>query len=266
MQGRKLGILGYPLNHSLSPKLWRTYAEEAGIPMTYDRLEAPPPHLPDLSTYDGLHVTQPWKIEVMTHLNLTLHGSARETGAVNVIKRVHDTDTWIGYNTDISGFLEGLRMLRVQPGRAVILGTGGAARACAAALDRVRFPEVVLVSRTPERTAPGLSWAVVSYPDLYHPGFWKRVTLLVQATPLSWRGELPPVPWSRIPKGVAGYDLAYGMNTPFLRKMMEIGPVVDGTPMLLGQALESGPVLLGARFNADLFRRVFYRVLKERVS
>jgi len=260
---KRLGILGYPLNHSLSPRLWRAYARETGLSLAYVPVEARPPHLPDLSAYDGLHITQPWKIKVITHLHLSLHGSAREVGAVNVIRRLKDTHTWIGYNTDVSGFLEGLRMLRVSPGRAVILGTGGAARACAVALDRVRFSEVILVSRHPERTAPGLSWAVVSYADLHHPAFWDPVTLLVQATPLSWKNLLPPVPWDLVPEGVAGYDLAYRMDTPFLRTMMRLGPVVDGTPMLLGQALESGPILLGDAFDPQRFREVFHRVMQE---
>ncbi len=256
---RRFGILGYPLRHSLSPVFWGRYFAERHPRFRYEALEVPPGHpLPDLSTFRGLNVTSPWKARVLGFVD-EMDPVVRRIRAANVLVYDARRERWRAHNTDVEGFLLGLRGLSVVPGKALILGTGGAARAAAVALERAGFRDILLVSRNPER--PEIPWPVVGYGDLEDAWIWEGLDLLVQATPLSWEGKLPPVPWERVPHGVAGYEMAYGRWTPFLEVMQTRGPVMDGTLMLLGQALEAGRIWLGSRFDARRFEEIFHAVV-----
>ncbi len=256
---RHFGILGYPLKHSLSPVFWRRYLAECHPRYRYEALEVPVDHpLPDLTAFRGLNVTSPWKERILAHVG-EVDPLVRRIRAANVLVYDPRRKEWRAHNTDVEGFLLGLRGLAVVPGKALILGTGGAARAAAVALERAGFREILLVSRRPE--ARDLPWPVVGYGDLEDVRIWEGLDLIVQATPLSWEGKLPPVPWERVPQGVAGYEMAYGRWTPFLEVMQARGPVMDGTLMLLGQALEAGRIWLGARFDARRFEEIFHTVV-----
>lgn len=255
----RFGILGYPLKHSLSPRFWGRYFALRHRLYRYDVVEVPPDApLPDLSPYRGLNVTSPWKERVLERVE-EMDPVVRRIRAANVLAYDARRGIWRAHNTDVEGFLLGLRALSVVPGKALILGTGGAARAAAVALERAGFREVMLVSRNPE--GKNLPWPVVAYQDLDDVRIWEGLDLIVQATPLSWEGKVPPVPWERVPRGVAGYEMAYGRWTPFLEIMKDRGPVVDGALMLLGQALEAGRIWLGDRFDARLFEEIFYEVV-----
>lgn len=255
----RFGILGFPLKHSLSPAVWGRYFAERHRRFRYEVLEVPPDApLPDLSPYRGLNVTSPWKERILDRVD-AVDSTVRRIRAANALVFDFREKIWRAHNTDVEGFLLGLRALSVVPGKALILGTGGAARAAALALERAGFREIILVSRDPE--GKNLPWPVVAYQDLNDVRIWEGLDLIVQATPLSWENRLPPVPWERVPRGVAGYEMAYGRWTPFLDIMKERGPVVDGVLMLLGQALEAGRLWLGDRFDARLFEKIFYEIV-----
>ncbi len=255
----RFGILGYPLRHSLSPVFWNRYFARKHRRYRYEVLEVPiTAPFPDLEGFRGVNVTSPWKEAVLAHISRQ-HVLVQKVGAANTLVWDGRRREWVAHNTDVEGFLLGLAALSVVPGKALILGTGGAARAAAVALERAGFREVILVSRRPRvRT---FSWPVIGYEDLRASWVWDGLDLLVQATPLSWEGQTPPVPWDRVPRGVAGYEMAYGRWTPFLEIMHTRGPVVDGSFMLLGQALEAGRIWLGERFDAELFEEVFHEVV-----
>jgi len=256
---RFFGILGYPLKHSLSPVFWGRYFAERHPWFHYKTLEVPADFpLPDLSTFRGLNVTSPWKARVLVHVD-EMDPLVSEIRAANVLVYDFRKGRWRAHNTDVEGFLLGLRGLAVVPGKALILGTGGAARAAAIGLERAGFREILLVSRNPEKQ--DLPWPVVGYGDLEDVRIWEGLDLIVQATPLSWEGKLPPVPWDRVPQGVAGYEMAYGRWTPFLEVMQTRGPVMDGSLMLLGQALEAGRIWLGEHFDARRFEEIFHAVV-----
>ena len=129
----KLGLLGEVLGHSLSPVIHEKLFQKLGISSTYELIEIPKDtfqkDLPALlSSYDGLNVTIPYKVDVIPFLD-GLSQEARTIGAVNTIGR-KEGRLW-GFNTDYTGFARTLSRIDcdVKGKKAVVLGHGGASRA-----------------------------------------------------------------------------------------------------------------------------------------
>lgn len=145
---RRYGLIGYPLQHSLSPFIHTRIMEIAGIRGEYRLYELGPKKLEQelpklLAGLDGFNCTIPHKQAVIPHLR-ELHPSAALYGAVNTVYR------GVGYNTDGEGF----RSCRVPlAGRRVcILGAGGVARVLAVEAARAGALEIVIKARTPARS------------------------------------------------------------------------------------------------------------------
>jgi len=104
----QLGLIGYPVGHSLSPRLHRAALSAAGLQGDYQLLAVAPEDLADFllrlrlggASYLGLNVTIPHKQAVIPHMD-ELSASARKAGAVNTI--LIREDGLVGYNTDIQG-------------------------------------------------------------------------------------------------------------------------------------------------------------------
>lgn len=244
-----LAIVGWPVDHSLSPALWEAMARRRGVALEYGRYPVAPD---DEETWDDLwssdlsafNVTAPWKERTVEHCD-TLLGLARRIGAVNTA--IRRGDAWEGHSTDGYGFVRALLAVE-EPlkGRAVaVLGTGGAGRAVARAATYAGA-RVTLVSRTPSREPPGcaelprIDWeALTSSPPF---------DVVVNATPLG-RDEgspPPPVPFSRCcPRGLA-VDLNYSPPvTAFLRAAHDCGVrTLNGIGMLVHQACLGAALLI----------------------
>ncbi|MHB8619741.1 MAG: shikimate dehydrogenase family protein, partial [Chloroflexota bacterium] len=136
---QRLGVIGYPLGHTLSPPIQRAALDRLGLDITYDAIEVAPTDLPrflaDLRqpSWLGVNVTVPHKQAVIPYLD-ELSDEAREIGAVNTI--LHRSGRLAGFNTDARAFLEDLQAeLGPVAGRHVlVLGAGGAAHAVCFAL------------------------------------------------------------------------------------------------------------------------------------
>lgn len=151
----KLGLLGEVLGHSLSPVIHEKLFQKLGISSTYELIEIPKDtfqkDLPALlSSYDGLNVTIPYKVDVIPFLD-GLSQEARTIGAVNTIGR-KEGKLW-GFNTDYTGFARTLSRIDcdVKGKRAVVLGHGGASRAIIQCLFDEKAGEIHVISRHPEK-------------------------------------------------------------------------------------------------------------------
>ncbi len=197
-----------------------------GLPAAIESLRAP-----DVA---GANVTIPHKVAVMGHLD-SLDPEAVRARAVNTIAR--DAERLVGSNTDVAGIRAALVEVGLEPRGAdvVVLGTGGSARAAAVALDGAHL---VFVSRRPrEVDMPGkvLGWD--------NPDWMKRARsadLLLNATPLGRREEMPLRP-NALPQEGAVIDLVYVRGgTPLVRKARSLGiRVADGWTVLLAQGARS---------------------------
>ena len=135
----KAGLLGWPVEHSISPAMFNAAFAALGLPWRYEAFPVQPENLAealhDLScrALFGVNVTVPHKRAVMRHLNI-IEPAARAVGAVNTILISSDNPPLLrGTNTDVTGFEQDLRRAlrpgEAQNSRALVLGAGGAARA-----------------------------------------------------------------------------------------------------------------------------------------
>ena len=220
--------------------------EAAGLDWTYDLLDIPASELPDaverLRAPDvaGANVTIPHKQAVMERLD-GLDADAMRAHAVNTI--VRDGERLIGSNTDVAGIRAAISEVSLLPAGAnvIILGGGGSARAAAVALEGAHL---TFVSRHPqEDDLPG---RIIAWTDSAMPGLVRSADLLLNATPLGRREEMPIRP-AALPKDGAVIDLVYVTGgTPLIRKARSLGlRTADGWVVLLGQGARSFEVWTG---------------------
>lgn len=227
------GLIGYPLSHSFSPAYFNNKFVTENIDARYDAYAIP--FVEDLKTLlqehpqlKGLNVTIPYKEQVLPLLYET-DVAAREIGAVNCIKI--EQGKLIGYNTDHIGFAESLKpLLHPQHIHALILGTGGAAKAVMYALSQFDI-EYKIVSRT---------GGDMQYVDVDKVTM-DKYKLIINTTPLGMYPAIdiaPEIPYEYLTKEHLLYDLVYNPEeTLFLQKGKQQGATIkNGYEMLILQA------------------------------
>ena len=211
-----------------------------GMSWTYELIDVAPGDLP--AALSGLrhedvaggNVTIPHKQAVMQFLD-ALDAEAVRAHAVNTI--VHDGDRLVGSNTDIAAIREAMASVGLEPrgANAVVFGAGGSARAASVALDGA---QVTFVSRHPDET--DLPGRVIAWDDASLHGLVRTADLLLNATPLGRRDEMPIRP-AALPRDGAVIDLVYvAGGTPLVRKARSLGlRTADGWEILLAQGARS---------------------------
>lgn len=234
---RRFGLIGKKLGHSFSKRYFTEKFAQAGIAdARYELYELPEitafadllAREPDLV---GLNVTVPYKEAVIPYLD-ELDKSAAQIGAVNTIKITAGKTK--GYNTDFIGFRDTLKQFYpVEAGsKALVLGTGGAAKAVWAALEALGI-SYTSVSRKP--AAHVLDYESVT------PEVLQRYTLIINTTPLGMAPDTataPAIPYQALTPGHYLYDLVYNPEeTLFLQKGRAAGArTTNGLAMLYAQA------------------------------
>ncbi len=231
---QQYGLIGYPLSHSFSPAYFNEKFRKKSLEATYTAypLEtiAALPDLLDRIPFNGLNVTIPYKEAVQPFLTrLDTHAAA--IGAVNCI--AFRNGARIGYNTDWLGFRNSLiHWLHPLLEGALILGTGGAAKAVAYALTQLQIPYRI-VSRNPRENHIAYHQIDSRVLDDY--------PLLINTTPLGTWPEVaacPPLPYHLLTPRNSLYDLIYNpAETAFLQAGMQQGCAIkNGLEMLHEQA------------------------------
>ena len=271
------GIIGWPVDHSLSPTIHNAAFAAAGLDWTYVPLPVPPRALAEALTglvslgFRGVNVTMPHKTET-ADLLADLSEDARLLRAVNTI--VVGGGELEGHNTDAPGFD---RFLRRDAGfdpagaTALLYGAGGAARACALALARGGVAQLSVAARDETRAAPlvsivegfGVPVAVM------RPGEVDQLTpdLVVNATPVGSPGAEPVHPaLPRLGAGVLVVDLLYDPPTTDLqRRAREAGAVTfGGLGHLLEQAALSFELWTGTPAPLEVMSAAALAILSER--
>jgi len=236
---RTFGLVGRSLAHSFSQtyftqKFYRLGLDDCRYELFELAAASELPRLlaqyPDLS---GLNVTIPYKEQIWPYLDEVASSAAR-VGAVNVIE-IQSDGRLIGHNTDYVGFRESLRTFYPAPAagaRALVLGTGGAAKAVAVALRELGIAHW-LVSRD-------MMGQHLTYADLT-PEVLTAHPLIINTTPLGTYPEVAacaPLPYAALTPQHYLYDLVYNpRETLFLQKGREAGAnTKNGFDMLERQA------------------------------
>ena len=238
---RKFGLIGYPLTHSFSQRYFTEKFEREGIrDAVYSVF--PIPHIEELEVLladpelRGLNVTIPYKEQVLPFLN-GRNEVVRAIHACNCIKI--EEGKRIGYNTDVVGFRDSLikKLLPHHREGALILGTGGAAKAVEYVIQELGIP-YRFVTRRPRPSTSDIPYEQVDAAVI------RSHTLVINTTPLGMYPKItdaPPLPYEAIGSRHYLFDLVYNPEkTLFLQKGEERGAVIEnGYEMLLLQAEES---------------------------
>lgn len=236
------GLLGYPLVHSFSQNYFNQKFESENIDAEYINFEIPDIGMlmevvAENENLNGLNVTIPYKEQVIPFLD-EIDQAASEVGAVNVIKFIRGKDglRLKGYNSDIIGFTDSIKsLLKPHHQSALVLGTGGAAKAVSYSLRKLGL-EVQLVSR--RKSANTLVYEELTKNDL------KTHKVIVNTTPLGMYPNVdtcPDIPYRYLTSQHLCYDLIYNPDeTLFLKNSRQAGAQVkNGLEMLLLQAFAS---------------------------
>lgn len=243
-----LGVLGWPLEHSLSPVIQQAAFRRLDLDWVYLPFPVPPERLADAITglralgAIGANVTMPHKEAVTSHLD-GLSGDASSIGAVNTIQRLGDR--LVGHNTDVDGFASFLADdagLDAGGSRCLVMGAGGAARAVVCALNRLGAAHIAVSARRDAQaervialapSAARLEWAEAAP----RAG---EFDLVVNATPLGMRGEAL-LGDASFREGQAVVDLVYDPPiTPLVEQARRAGAAGwGGLGMLVHQAAAS---------------------------
>ncbi len=251
-----MGIIGWPVEHSLSPALHGAAFAALGLDFAYVPLPVAPDRVGEAVRglralgFRGANVTIPHKGAVLPHLDW-LERDAALAEAVNTIVVVED-GALRGYNTDIAGFTRALDEALDEPlapgAPALVLGAGGAARAAALALAR-RGASLTIVNRTAPHAArlrdlvaaavPGGAVSVVPWDDL-DEAHVSAQRVLVNATSLGMEraGKVPRALADNVIAGQVVADFVYtnGLTGLLAQAQAQGAAVVDGLAVLVYQA------------------------------
>lgn len=269
---KNLGVMGWPIAHSLSPVLQNAAIEEAGIDYVYISLPVPPEKLKEAVAglramqFTGWNVTIPHKQAIMAELD-AVDEDARIIGAVNTV--VNRDGHLTGYNTDCIGFMQPLAQQGFLPKgkEATILGAGGAARAVIWGLLRAKVKRITLGVRNPAKAAR-LAEEFAAYGEIQvlhweDSAFAEHLAvtdLLVNTTPLGMYPHvegMPPVDWTKLKKDALVYDIIYTPErTRFLSEAQAHGhAIINGEGMLAGQGAAAFTLWTGVAPDLALMKR-----------
>lgn len=241
---RLFGLIGYPLSHSFSAKYFAKKFESENIadadyclfPMKdISEVTSLIESQPDLQ---GFNITIPYKLAILPYLN-HITDAAKSVGAVNCVKIERNASgiQLTGHNTDVYGFRECLiPLLEPYHHKALVLGTGGAAKAVCYTLNELGI-EYTLVSRS------GNDATTLTYTQLSQKIINDNL-LIINTSPVGTypdADKCPDIPYQFLSKRHLLFDLIYNPpETKFLRLAREAGAnTLNGSKMLELQAEKS---------------------------
>lgn len=278
---RMVGIIGNPLDHTLSPAVHNAAFDYMGLNWCYVPMTVQDGYLEEAVEglkalrFVGVNVTMPFKTKVLPLLD-EVDMFAESVGAVNTI--LLDKGRLIGYNTDGRGFYTALvRDLGydVRGRRVLIMGAGGASRSVTVSLALAGCASIVIVNRSPEKgqqlagivkqSAPGIEIKWLS-PNENYDLLVAESDVIINATPLTnFHGSVLRVPVAMLNKNQVVCDLNYSIYQPPL--LQEAGArgarVMDGKGMLLYQAAAAFEIWTGLDAPVEVMRAALHKAMEE---
>lgn len=230
------GLIGKTLTHSFSKKYFsQKFLEESLSYCSYNNYELKhinhfPALIKNTISLKGLNVTIPYKTEIIQYLD-ELDEASKKIGAVNTVK-FYDNKL-LGFNTDVIGFENSIKpLLKEHHTKALILGTGGAAKAVEFVFEKMGIL-YLSVSRSKKDNS-------ITYQNL-NETILDQYSIIINTTPLGMFPNIescPAIPYEYIGENHLLYDLVYNPDiTTFLKMGKERGTdIKNGLEMLQLQA------------------------------
>ncbi|MDX2213196.1 MAG: shikimate dehydrogenase [Oculatellaceae cyanobacterium bins.114] len=279
-----LGVVGHPIEHSLSPIMHNAAIAQLGVDYVYLPLPVAPDRLEQAIAgfqaigLQGFNVTIPHKQAVIPLLN-QVSEVAQAIGAVNTV--CWTEQGWWGTNTDVLGFMAPLKAMQRDWSDAIalVLGNGGSARAIVAGCAQLGCAKIWVVGRDSERLETfRTSWgnsplashlSVHLWSDL--PALLPQANLVVNTTPIGMSPKIEQAPLSEreiqaLQAGAIAYDLIYTPRpTKFLQMAQAQGAIrLDGLEMLVQQGAAALDLWLQQAVPIDIMRQALLSYLAQR--
>lgn len=269
-----LGVIGDPIEHSLSPVMQNAALKHMGLDYVYLPLQVVTADLGvAIAGFNaiglvGFNVTIPHKQAILPLLS-EISADARVVGAVNTVW--HTDSGWSGTNTDVKGFIAPLQRYNWDWSQTipVILGNGGAARAVVVGLTQLGCTELHVIGRDVQRLSQfQQSWVDAPLPITINVHRWEQLPqlmakadLVVNTTPIGMYPQVEQSPvddaaMQQLKEGAIAYDLIYTPNpTQFLQQAQQQGAdIIDGLEMLVQQGAAALEIWVGQAPPVDIMR------------
>lgn len=271
---KKLAVIGYPVMHSLSPKMHNYISEKLGLDYHYRHVEVEPSRLGEAvesfrtEGISGFNVTAPHKVAVMEFLE-EISPDAKMFGAVNTV--VNENGRFVGYNTDAEGFFKALEYSGVTvAGKDILmLGAGGAAMPVAMYLSK-KSPKSLTISNRTREKAQAICEKVAEY-----SGFCagcqaelERYDIVINCTSLGMGeniGKSPLTDYSVMDSGSCAVDMIYNpAETEFLKMAKKTGAKpLNGYGMLAFQGMLAYKLFTGRQVPWEMADEIIKEVLSK---
>ena len=270
----KLGIIGYPLGHSISAVIQKAGLESIGVEGSYDVMETPPEELINrikyikANGYNGFNVTIPLKVPMSLFLD-DIDDYANIAGCVNTVK-VGEDKSFHGYNTDIYGFKSAIPPETDLRGKtASILGTGGAARAAVVGLAEKGIAAIDFYTRNIINSKQTLDYVRAKFPNIVFNVYQiqnirslEDSAIVVNATPIGMKGfmadqmPLEKEDLDKLSPETLIYDIVYNpIKTVLIKEAKNRGlKTVGGLDMLIYQAQRAMEIWTGKRPDTNVMK------------
>lgn len=252
----KLGIIGYPLGHSISAVIQKAGLKSIGLDGSYDVMETPPEDLISRikyiksNGYDGFNVTIPLKVPMSLFLD-DIDDYANIAGCVNTVK-VGEDKSFYGFNTDIYGFKRAIPdEIDLSDKTASILGTGGASRAAVVGLAERGVKNIDFYTRNIINSRQTLEYVRAKFPEINFNVYQIQnirsladSSIIVNATPIGMKGfmadqmPLERADLDKLNPNTVIYDIVYNpVKTVLIQEAQKRGlKTIGGLDMLIYQA------------------------------
>ena len=252
----KLGIIGYPLGHSISAVIHKAGLASVDLEGSYDVMETPPEDLISRikfiksNGYDGFNVTIPLKVPMSLFLD-DIDDYANIAGCVNTVK-VGEDKSFYGFNTDIYGFKKAIpENIDLNGKTASILGTGGASRAAVVGLAERGVKNIDFYTRNIINSRQTLEYVRAKFPEINFNVYQIQnirsladSSIIVNATPIGMKGfmadqmPLERADLDKLNPNTVIYDIVYNpVKTVLIQEAQKRGlKTIGGLDMLIYQA------------------------------
>jgi shikimate dehydrogenase len=278
---KNLGVIGWPVEHSLSPSMQNAALQAARLDYIYIAMAIEPDNLAAAVDgikkigFKGFNVTIPHKAAIMDCLDEIDEG-ARVIGAVNTV--AEENGRWKGYNTDWLGFIQSAKNkdIAIKNKNAVLIGAGGAASAVLWGFITSGIKNITLAVRNPakaqlvaDKFSRYIKIAAIDWQGEKYRAALNDCDILVNCTPLGMAPNtngMPNVYWEALKKSAAVCDLIYTPEkTRFLAEGEQNGhKIMNGEGMLVGQGAAAFAKWTGVEPDLNVMASALHDALTKR--
>ncbi len=274
-----VGLMGYPIDHSLSPAMHNAAFKHLGLDFTYVPMPVKPGDIKrairSLKPLDitGVNITAPYKEEVIKYIDVVLN----DANLIRAVNTIHNSDGKLtGYNTDAEGFIVSLtREGRINPrGKNILLiGAGGAGRAIGVKLAGVGVSSILIADIDSKKSKALYGHIRKCYPDsdarAINTGEIRKVIkdidILINATTVGMQRKDPCVidpKW--LHRKLFVYDVVYNMETRLLKEARKKGlKALGGLGMLVHQGALAFKIWTGRKAPVEVMRKAIIKQVGE---